>query len=52
MYIFIDESGDHNLSKVLLDNKYNVFVLGALCISENDYAILDVRFRKIKYELF
>lgn len=52
MYIFIDESGDHNLQAVWLDNKYNIFVLGALCIEEAEYIRLDTEFRAIKEELF
>lgn len=34
-YLFVDESGDHNLSKV--DATYPIFSLGGLCISESDY---------------
>lgn len=52
MLIFIDESGDHNLAIQKLDNQYNLFVLGAFCISEEDYKIFEKKFSAIKMELF
>jgi hypothetical protein len=47
--LFIDESGDHNLSKV--DVNYPIFSLGGLCISETAYKKLSeiVDSLKIKY---
>lgn len=35
-FLFIDESGDHNLTKV--DPTYPIFSLGGLCISEDEYS--------------
>lgn len=52
MYIFIDESGDHNLRLEWLDNQYNVFVLWAFCISESDYKVFEKEFNDLKIELF
>ncbi len=52
MYIFIDESGDHNLRPEGLDNLYNVFVLGAFCIEESDYSDFETRFNAMKTSLF
>lgn len=52
MLIFIDESGDHNLSLQKLDNKYNLFVLGAFCISEEDYIMFEKKFNTLKTEFF
>ena len=47
--LFVDESGDHNLSKV--DKTYPIFSLGGLCISETAYEKLNVVVNdfKIKY---
>ncbi|NCS97219.1 MAG: DUF3800 domain-containing protein [Candidatus Pacebacteria bacterium] len=52
MKIFIDESGDHNLDSTKLDNSYNVFVLGAVCFSEDNYQLLCERLNQIKQDLF
>jgi hypothetical protein len=53
MIVFIDESGDHNLSFTNLDNEYNVFILAAVCFrSKVDYEDFDNKYRAIKKELF
>lgn len=52
MKIFIDESGDHNLSLEGLDNQYNIFVLGAFCINEPDYIHFEREFNLLKVDLF
>ncbi len=48
-FLFVDESGDHNLTKV--DKSYPVFSLGGLCISEDEYMRLNkvVDEFKLKY---
>ena len=38
---FVDESGDHNLNPLKLDNIYNVFVLGAISFKRAEYAEFD-----------
>jgi hypothetical protein len=53
MYLaFIDESGNHNLDIVKVDNLYNVFVLGAVLFEEQDYLLFDTQFRQMKRKLF
>lgn len=48
-YLFVDESGDHNLSKV--DPTYPIFSLGGLCISKSSYKSFNkvISDFKIKY---
>jgi hypothetical protein len=53
MLVFIDESGDHNLSSAHFDNLYNAFVLAAVCFRNvADYKEFDEEFRNLKRELF
>ena len=53
MLVFIDESGDHNLSSAHFDNLYNAFVLAAACFRDiADYEEFDKEFRKLKREFF
>ncbi len=52
MLVFIDESGNHNLNYLHAKDPYNIFVLGALCISESEYKQLDHRLKLLKKELF
>ncbi len=52
MIVFIDESGDHNLDIVKLDNQYNVFVLGAVCFEEESYKAFDRNFLDLKRKFF
>ena len=49
--LFLDESGDHNLT--VIDDNYPVFVLGGVIV-DNDYAIgpLTEAINQFKYELF
>ncbi|KXJ97867.1 MAG: hypothetical protein UZ19_OD1000931 [Parcubacteria bacterium OLB19] len=49
-YLFIDESGDHNLSKI--DPTYPIFALGGLCISELTYEKLNNEVDKIKEKYY
>lgn len=52
MLVFIDESGNHNLNYAHVNDPYNIFVLGALCITERNYELLDLKLKKLKKELF
>ncbi|MEK7612012.1 MAG: DUF3800 domain-containing protein [Patescibacteria group bacterium] len=52
MYAFIDESGDHNLDIITVDNSYNVFVLGTILIKKEDYDVLDREFKRFKKDFF
>lgn len=52
MYVFIDESGDHNLSIIKGDGTYNVFVLGAVLIEKSSYAEIDHAFKELKRDIF
>jgi hypothetical protein len=52
MVVYIDESGDHNLDSLKLDNIYNVFVLCAVCFLEDDYAAFDRDFKALKQKYF
>ena len=53
MIVFIDESGDHNLSQAHLDNIYNTFVLAAVSFkSSNAYKDFDMKFKQLKTNLF
>lgn len=52
MRIFIDESGDHNLDPTKVDNIYNVFVLSAVCFTEDAYNKFDTNFNELKRNLF
>lgn len=47
---FIDETGDHNLTKI--DFQYPIFGLGALLIHEEEYLRLDSAVRELKREFF
>lgn len=49
-YLFIDESGDHNLSKI--DPTYPMFALGGLCISELAYEELNNEIDTIKEKYY
>ncbi len=49
---FVDESGDHNLNPLKLDNIYNVFVLGAISFKRAEYAEFDSAFRNLKKHFF
>lgn len=50
MLAFIDETGDHNL--VNIDPNYPLFGLGALVISEEEYAKMDKEVSELKQEFF
>jgi len=50
MFAYIDETGDHNLTKI--DTSYPVFGLGVLIISENEYSKLDREIKLIKRKYF
>lgn len=53
MLVFIDESGDHNLDILRSDNLYNVFVLAAICFTnEMEYENFDSKFRQLKFNFF
>lgn len=52
MLVFIDESGNHNLNYTYTNDPYNIFVLGAICISEIEYEIFDRKLKELKQELF
>jgi hypothetical protein len=52
MLVFIDESGDHILDVLSMDNNYNVFVLAAICFDDNEYIAFDLAFRELKQRFF
>ncbi len=52
MLVFIDESGDHNLNIAKSDHTYDIFVLSAVLINEEEYKVFDQKLRQIKTELF
>jgi hypothetical protein len=52
MFVFIDESGNHNLNYAHIDDPYNIFVLGAICISEKEHNLFDIKLKKLKKDLF
>jgi len=53
MLVFIDESGDHNLSKIDVHGEYNIFVLTAVCFEdESVYQDFDRSFRSLKKFFF
>lgn len=53
MLIYLDESGDHNLDQSKLDNQFNIFLLGGVVFhDEEEYKKFDLRFRKLKKDLF
>jgi hypothetical protein len=52
MLVFLDESGNHNLDRTKFDNFYNLFVLWAVCFSDENYRIFDAAFRSLKVKYF
>ena len=52
MLVFIDESGNHNLNYSHTNDPYDIFVLGAVCLTEKEYEIFDNQLRTIKRDLF
>lgn len=50
MLVFIDETGDHNLTKI--DVEYPIFALGALLIDEEEYTKLDQVVKNLKARFF
>jgi len=52
MLVFIDESGNHNLNYLHIDDPYSVFVLGAVIFDDGEYEKFDRAFKAMKYELF
>jgi hypothetical protein len=50
MLVYIDETGDHNLTKI--DSQYPIFGLGAFLITESEYLKLDKELTLIKKEFF
>ncbi len=49
-FLFLDESGDHNLIKI--DKQYPIFVLGGIIIDQNYLEILDNKVDEFKLKLF
>ena len=52
MLVFVDESGNHNLNYLNVNDPYSVFVLGAVMFEEEEYEKFDRAFKALKYELF
>lgn len=50
MYVFIDETGDHDL--IHIDEEYPVFGLGALMIEEGEYRRMEVAVNEFKTRYF
>jgi hypothetical protein len=50
MLVFVDETGDHDLTKI--DPLYPFFGLGALIIGEEMYEKLDAAIRDLKIRYF
>ncbi|MDD3940048.1 MAG: DUF3800 domain-containing protein [Candidatus Pacebacteria bacterium] len=50
MLVFIDETGDHNLSNI--DTCYPIFALGGLLIDENEYENMDKVVKQLKKDFF
>lgn len=50
MFVYIDETGDHNLR--VIDSQYPIFGLGALLISEENSVILEKELLSIKNNFF
>lgn len=48
--LFVDESGDHNLTKV--DSTYPIFSLGGLCISESIYEKFNKQINEFKLKQY
>ena len=48
--LFLDESGDHNLSKI--DDQYPVFVLGGIIVDMDSMANIDREVDLFKLEMF
>ena len=47
MQVFIDESGNHALAPIHVEVLYGVFVVGAVCFDEQEYAVFDEAFRAL-----
>lgn len=49
-YLFIDETGDHGLANI--DDNFPIFMIGAILISDNEYAIFKQKVKQFKYKYF
>src|SRR3989344_3029605 len=51
-YLFIDESGDHNLEKTKMDPKFPFFVLTGIVFESKEYQKFKIKLLKLKKKLF
>ena len=49
-FLFLDESGDHGLSKI--DPSFPAFILCGIMMSQTDYDLLNAAFDEIKKQMW
>jgi Protein of unknown function (DUF3800) len=52
MFVFIDESGNHNLNYLGNQDPYHIFVLGGVIFDDIEYAKFDLEFKALKLRFF
>jgi Protein of unknown function (DUF3800) len=52
MFVFIDESGNHNLNYLNNQDPYYIFVLGGVIFDDLEYSNFDLKFKALKVKFF